>query len=366
MQQINNLSIHIQKHETLIKRTINRVLESGWLVLGPEVASFEVSFADYIGVNYCVSVANGTDAIELGLKALNIRPGDKVATVANAGMYSTTAILSLGADPYFMDVDMTSKLVTLAEVEQAVSNGVKVVILTHLYGFAISEVAAIAKLCHKQGVALLEDCAQAHGAKINGQCVGSFGDVASFSFYPTKNLGAIGDGGAIVTNNAKIADTLRNLRQYGWDGKYNTAVEGGCNSRLDELQAAVLKEFLPLLNQWNIRRREIATLYSNSIVNPEIILPQGASGEDYVGHLYVIASGHRESLSKYLYEAQISTDIHYPIPDHRQKVFRGKYAGLNLVNTERLSDEVLTLPCYPEIENSDVEMIVNAVNKWTP
>ena len=366
MQQINNLSKHIKKNESLIKNALNRVLDSGWLVLGPEVSEFVRSFSDYVGTSYCVSVANGTDAIELALRAFNLNSGDQVATIANAGMYSTTAMLALDAKPYFMDVDIDTKLVTLVDVEKAIAAGVKAVILTHLYGLAIPESAAITELCNKHGILVLEDCAQAHGAKIRDQCVGSFGDIASFSFYPTKNLGAIGDGGAVVTNNEGMADAVRTLRQYGWESKYNTVVKGGRNSRLDELQAAVLREFLPRLDQWNARRREIATLYSASIVHPEIILPKQIAGENYVGHLYVVTSAYRESLSMYLKSRKIGTDIHYPTPDHRQRIFGDKYAMLDLPTTERLSKEVLTLPCYPEMENSDVQMIVDAVNKWIP
>jgi dTDP-3-amino-2,3,6-trideoxy-4-keto-D-glucose/dTDP-3-amino-3,4,6-trideoxy-alpha-D-glucose/dTDP-2,6-dideoxy-D-kanosamine transaminase len=366
LQQINNLSKHIKNHEKIIKNALNRVLDSGWLVLGPEVSEFERSFSEYIGTSYCVSVANGTDAIELALRSFNLKSGDQVATIANAGMYSTTAILAVDAKPYFMDVDIGTKLVTLVDVEKAIAAGAKAVILTHLYGLAIPESEAISDLCNKRGVFVLEDCAQAHGAKINGKKVGSFGDIASFSFYPTKNLGAIGDGGAIVTNSECLAIAVRALRQYGWESKYNTVFKGGCNSRLDELQAAVLREFLPWLDRWNARRREIATLYSNKIVHPEISLPPRISGEDYVGHLYVVTSIYRDSLSMYLRAVHIGTDIHYPTPDHRQKVFKGKYATLNLHNTERLSNEVLTLPCYPEMEDSDVEMIAEAVNKWTP
>jgi len=366
LQQINNLLKHINIHENIIKKALDRVLDSGWLVLGPEVTEFERSFSEYIGARYCVSVANGTDAIELALRTFDLKFGDKVATIANAGMYSTTAILALGAKPYFMDVDIDTKLVTLVEVENAIAAGAKAVILTHLYGLAIMESAAIFELCNKHGVLVLEDCAQAHGAKINGQNVGSFGDIASFSFYPTKNLGAIGDGGAVVTNNEDMANAVRALRQYGWESKYYTVIRGGRNSRLDELQAAVLREFLPYLDQWNARRREIAAIYSNKIIHPQITLPQRTSGEDYVGHLYVVTSAYRDSLAMYLREAKIGTDIHYPIPDYRQKVFEGKYEALNLRNTERLSKAVLTLPCYPEMERSDVQMIVDVVNKWVP
>ncbi|MDA7842773.1 DegT/DnrJ/EryC1/StrS family aminotransferase [Methylophilaceae bacterium] len=366
MQQINNLSNHIIDNVTIIRSAITRVLESGWLVLGPEVDSFEKTFANYIGADYCVTVANGTDAIELSLKALGIQKGDTVATVANAGMYSTSAILELGASPYFMDVDLSSKLVTFTEVERAIKSGVKAVVVTHLFGLAALDIKRIANLCRKNNVMLLEDCAQAHGAKINGQCVGTFGDIASFSFYPTKNLGALGDGGAIITNCKNKTKLLYSLRQYGWKGKYKVSIKGGRNSRLDELQAAVLNEFIPLLDKWNSRRREIAIRYNDGITNSNIILPQIALDESYVGHLYVITSPFRKALIDFLKAEKIGTDIHYPIPDHHQPLFEGKFSSIALTNTEKLSDEVLTLPCYPEMSNNDIKIVISKLNKWTP
>ena len=366
MLLINNLSKHVLDNETIIRSAINRVLESGWLVLGPEVDSFEKTFASYIGTDYCVSVANGTDAIELSLKAIGIQRGDTVATVANAGMYSTCAILELGASPYFMDVDLTSKLVTVTEVERAIKSGVKAVVVTHLYGLAAIDIKKIAKVCRKNSVMLLEDCAQAHGAKINGQCVGTFGDIASFSFYPTKNLGALGDGGAIVTNCKNKVKLLYSLRQYGWKSKYKVSIKGGRNSRLDELQAAVLNEFISLLDNWNSRRREIAIRYNDGITNSNIILPKIALDESYVGHLYVIRSPFREALIGFLKAEKIGSDIHYPIPDHRQPLFEGKFSSIELSNTEKLSNQVLTLPCYPEMSDNDIKIVIRKLNEWMP
>ena len=364
MQLINNLSMHLANHETLIKRSMNRVIDSGWLVLGPEVQCFEQKFARYLNVKHCVSVANGTDAIELGLKALEVGQGDLVATVANAGMYSSSAIMACGASPLFMDVEFGSRLVEFASVECAVKSGVKAIVLTHLYGLAIPEIKAITELCRSAGVAVLEDCAQAHGAKIDGQCVGSFGDIASFSFYPTKNLGALGDGGAVVTNSDALASKVSALRQYGWTEKYQSEVANGRNSRLDELQAAVLGDLLPLLDGWNSQRREIAAKYSENIRHDHITLPEIASGPNYVGHLYVICSEHRFSLAQHLKACEIVADVHYPIPDHRQKAFGSKYSRITLRETERLAKQVLTLPCYPEMTEENMSDIINAVNKW--
>ena len=363
MLQINNLSAKIAKHQTKIQSAINRVINSGWIVLGPEVKQFEQLFAEYLGVNYCVSLANGTDAIELALKAMGIVHGDHVATTANAGMYTTTALLAIGAEPYFMDVDIDTCGATLAEVKQAIDAGVKAVVVTHLFGLGIPEIASIAEYCAKKQVPLLEDCAQAHGAQVNGKHVGAFGDAASFSFYPTKNLGALGDGGAVVSNNVKIAEKVKLLRQYGWIEKYKVTMPGARNSRLDEMQAAILAEFLPHLDQANARRRKIARQYSQLIQHPNVLVPV-VGGEEYVAHLYVIRSLQRDALRAYLQTKAIATDIHYPIPDYRQPLLAQRYAGISLKNTELLAQEILTLPCYPEMTDIEVQQVVTAVNDW--
>lgn len=363
MQQINNLSAKIAKHQTQIEASIGRVIASGWLVLGPEVKRFEQSFAAYLDASHCISLANGTDAIELALKAMGIGPGDRVATVANAGMYTTTAMLAIGAEPYFMDVDRDTRGATLAEVIRVVEAGVKAVVVTHLYGLAIPEIALIAEYCARMGTPLLEDCAQAHGAQINGKRVGIFGDAASFSFYPTKNLGALGDGGAVVTNNPKFAEKVGLLRQYGWTAKYKVEVSGARNSRLDEMQAAILSEFLPYLDEANARRREIAARYSKLISHPNVAVPQ-EGGADYVAHLYVIRSQQRDALREHLRTQKIASDIHYPIPDYRQPVFGKRFAEIRLQTTECLASEILTLPCYPEMSDEEVDYVITAVNGW--
>jgi dTDP-3-amino-2,3,6-trideoxy-4-keto-D-glucose/dTDP-3-amino-3,4,6-trideoxy-alpha-D-glucose/dTDP-2,6-dideoxy-D-kanosamine transaminase len=363
MQQVNNLSARIAKHRTQINASIDRVIASGWLVLGPEVKRFEQSFAAYLGASHCMSLANGTDAIELALKAMGIGPGDRTATVSNAGMYTTTALLAIGAEPYFMDVNFDTRGVTLAEVTRAVEGGVSAVVVTHLYGLAVPEIALIAEYCSQRKIPLLEDCAQAHGAQVNGQRVGTFGDAASFSFYPTKNLGALGDGGAVVTNNPKLAEKVGLLRQYGWTAKYKAEVLGARNSRLDEMQAAILSEFLPHLDEVNTRRREIAACYSALIRHTNIAVPhEGAA--DYVAHLYVIRSQQRDELREHLRSLNIASDVHYPIPDYRQPVFGKRFAEIHLQTTERLAKEILTLPCYPEMSDKEVDYVIAAVNGW--
>lgn len=360
---INDLNARMQKYQEQLKAASNRVIESGWLVLGPEVKRFEKSFADYLGAAHCISLANGTDAIELALRALGVERDSRVATVANAGAYTTTALLAIGAEPFFLDVDMNSRNTTLAEVERALAAGVKAVVVTHLYGLAVPEIREIAKLCSRQGVPLLEDCAQAHGARVKGTRVGTFGDAASFSFYPTKNLGALGDGGAVVTANEEIAQKVTRLRQYGWTAKYQVEVAGARNSRLDELQAALLSVFLPDLDAANARRRNIAAQYSAGITHPEVTLPS-PGGDEYVAHLYVVQSARRDDLRAHLRDFDIATDVHYPIPDYRQPVFGNRFELICLDNTERLSREILTLPCYPEMTDAQVGQVISAVNAW--
>lgn len=363
--QINDLSARIRAYKPKIQAATDRVIASGWLVLGPEVKQFETSFAEYIGAIHCVSLANGTDAIELTLRAMGVGSGDRVATVANAGMYTTSAMLAIGAEPFFLDVDLATRNVTIAEVERAVAAGVKAVVVTHLYGLVTPEIREIAQLCTQKGIPLLEDCAQAHGARIDGQCVGTFGDAASFSFYPTKNLGALGDGGASVTNSTEIANKVTRLRQYGWTAKYQVEVADARNSRLDEMQAAILMAFLPQLDAANTRRREIAARYSAKIEHSDVLVP-AHTGAEYVAHLYVVRSAHPDALRTHLRTLDIASEVHYPIPDYRQPVFGARFAHVRLANTERLAGEILTLPCYPEMTDAEVDQVIAAVNAWRP
>jgi len=359
---INDLTSHIGTSRAAIDDAIARVLDRGWLVLGPEVSAFEQACAAYVGVRHCISVANGTDALELALRAVGVRRGDRVATVANAGMYTGTALLAIDAVPVFMDVALDSRVVTPDQIECAIRSEVKAIVVTHLYGQAVPDIAAIAKRCRKAGIALVEDCAQAHGAMIDGRQVGSFGDAGCFSFYPTKNLGALGDGGAVVTNRPDLAHYISRLRQYGWTEKYRVE-QAGRNSRLDEIQAAILSAFLPQLDGWNVRRRSIARQYAAEIVHPDVTHPL-ITGDSTVAHLYVVRCPARSQLREHLRTREIGTDIHYPIPDHRQPVFGAAYAAVELPNTEVLSKEVLTLPCYPEMSEADIRRVIDAVNGW--
>lgn len=333
--------IRRQNHalQTEIQAAISRVLERGWYILGPEVRGFEEEFARYCGVAECVTTGNGTDALELALRAIGVGPGDRVATVANAGMYAATAILRNEAIPVFVDVDPDSMLMTAEGLRSA--DDVKAAIVTHLYG----RVADMARLS-ECGIPLIEDCAQAHGAPN----LGLFRSLACFSFYPTKNLGALGDGGAVITNDAWLANRLRSLRQYGWTTKYHAEVAGGRNSRMDELQAAILRVKLPYLDGWNLRRREIADRYDKAFRQTT---PPG------VAHLYVLRTPRRDELRARLADVGVATEIHYPVPDHKQPAISAATStNARLPVTERLCGEIVTLSLFPEMTPDEVETVI--------
>jgi dTDP-4-amino-4,6-dideoxygalactose transaminase len=361
---VNALDRHIAPLSSALQKAANEVIGSGYYILGPHVKAFENEFAEYCGVLDCVSVANGTEALELGLRCLGVSAGKTVAVVANAAMYGTTAVLACGAEPVFVDIDPVSSLMdpkALAAV--AATRRIDVVIVTHLYG-QLADMPAFLALAEKHGFLLFEDCAQAHGAQdAKGKKAGSFGAAASFSFYPTKNLGALGDGGAVVTNVAAIASTLRKLRQYGWTAKYRNELQGGRNSRLDELQAAFLRVMLPLLDGWNARRREIANRYSNEIRNDRIIMPP-PRGKEFVAHLYVVRPSDRTALQQHLAAVKIGSEIHYPVPDYRQPLFDERFATLALPITDDACANVLTLPCFPELTDEEVTQVIEACNQW--
>src|SRR3954451_14259992 len=264
-----------------------RVIGRGWYVLGSEGAEFEKTFAAYCGVPHAVGVANGTDAIELALRAVGVDEGHNVATVANAGFYASTSIHAVGARPLYVDVDPATHSMSVDSLNREVArNAVRAVIATHLYG-RLADIETITAICKPLGIPVIEDCAQAHGAKRGGKAAGSFAEAGCFSFYPTKNLGALGDGGAVTTANAAIAERLRQLRQYGWEKKYQVSRAGGRNSRLDELQAALLLAKLPHLGRWNEARRTIACRYRDEIKHPRIRCPEHF-GADNVAHLFVV------------------------------------------------------------------------------
>ena len=341
---------------------VGRVLASNSFILGREVSQFESEFAEHVGVAHCVSVANGTDALELALRAVGVVPGDKVACVANAGFYSATAVHLAGALPSYVDVDESTLTMSPPALEQVLQSQPAAVIVTHLYG-QLADVEPIAQLCRERGIALIEDCAQAHGALRAGRRAGSFGDVACFSFYPTKNLGAVGDGGAVVTQDDQLAGRVRLLRQYGWSEKYRVSRLGGRNSRLDEVQAAVLREKLPQLDRQNAQRRDIARRYNQAFAGLPLRLPP-SDGQDFVAHLYVVRSSQREAMRIHLSERGVATDVHYPIPDTRQPACQGRYAAEPLPVTEAACASVVSLPCFPGLTDGEVEHVIQSVQSF--
>ena len=337
---------------------LQRVVEQNWYVLGTEVAAFEAEFAAYQGVKSCISLANGTDALEIALRTLNIGPGKRVALVANAGFYGSTAVHTVGAEPVYVDVDAATLTMAPSALQAALAAGVDAVIVTHLYG-QMADIEPIAAMVAAAKVPLIEDCAQSHGAVRYGCRAGSFCDIACYSFYPTKNPGAVGDGGAITTNSAELDTRARRLRQYGWSSKYHVTEAGGRNSRLDELQAAVLREKLPMLDGWNTQRRDIAARYNAAFAGLPVQLP-ASIGDDFVAHLYVIRVQNRSAFIASMTAAGIATDIHYPVPDHWQIAYP-KAAGVSLPVAEDASRTVVTLPCFPGLDADSVERVIAAV-----
>jgi dTDP-3-amino-2,3,6-trideoxy-4-keto-D-glucose/dTDP-3-amino-3,4,6-trideoxy-alpha-D-glucose/dTDP-2,6-dideoxy-D-kanosamine transaminase len=360
---VNDLRRHTDAIAGELTAAIGRVIARGWFVLGPEVEAFEQEFGAYCGVAHCIGVASGTDALELALRGLGIGPGDQVATVANAGMYSTVAIRAIGAIPVYVEISASNLIVDPDALAAALTPHVRAVIITHLYG-QMADMPRVLDVARGASVPVIEDCAQAHGAVLHGKRAGSWGDAGCFSFYPTKNLGALGDGGAVVTANGEMARRLRSLRQYGWTTKYRSTVGGGINSRLDEVQAAVLRAKLPYLDGWNSKRRAIAQAYCERL-NPLGVWPAFGPGADYVAHLCVIRTPRRDELGASLRETNIGTDIHYPVPDYAQESCLDLgYRPDCLPVTEAACREVLTLPCFPELRPSELSAILDRVQHF--
>lgn len=350
---VNDLARGARAEAATLQRVMSRVVDSGWFVLGPEGKRFEAELGEYLGVEHVVGVASGTDALELALRA--VMPADRsvVLTVANAGGYATTAALRAGFQVRYIDVCEESHLLDAALLEEALSPEVGVVVVTHLYGRA-ADLAPVLAACRQVGVAVVEDCAQSIGAVRDGVMAGSSADAAAFSFYPTKNLGALGDGGAVATSDPATAERVRRLRQYGWTEKYTVGLPGGCNSRLDELQAAVLTSRLTSLDKSNERRREIVNHYRERASRRVRVLL--APDRGHVAHLGVLVTDHRSELVEHLHAARIHTDVHYPVPDHHQPAWRENEPGL-LPVTERLATQVLSVPVFPELTNDEIERV---------
>ncbi len=361
---LNDLSRLIRNCQNELLVAFQRVLSRSYFILGPECQAFEQEFAAYCGATSCIGVANGTDALELALRAVGVDAGDHVATVANAGGYSTTAIRALTAMPCYVEIDPQTMLLSPDALEATAQQvKLKAVIVTHLYG-QMADMPRLLTIARQHGIAVIEDCAQAHGAVLNGKRAGSWGDAAAFSFYPTKNLGALGDGGAVVTNLEEVAVTIRELRQYGWRQKYRSERTGGRNSRLDEMQAAFLRALLPSLDQRNERRRYIMARYQQRLKDLSLQLPLPTPS--HVGHLFVIRHSQRDRLRQELQNLGIGTDIHYPLPDYLQPSASSWLTTLpSLPYTEQCARTVLSLPCFPELSDHEVDAVCQAVSAAT-
>lgn len=350
-------SYFAQKEE--IDAAVQRVLAEGRYLLGPETAAFEAEFAQSVGARHAVTVANGTDALCLALRAFGVRAGDHVITVSHTAVATASAIVMAGASPVFVDIDPATYTMAPDALEhalaalQAQGASVSAIVPVHLYGHP-ADMGSISAIARRYGVPVVEDCAQASGSP-----VGRDGDAAAFSFYPTKNLGAFGDGGAIVTSDPAIAERLRGLRQYGWRDEARISAETGVNSRLDEVQAAILRIKLRALDANVARRRAIAAMYDEAFAALPVVRPARAPGEQHAFHLYVLALDQRDRVKRHLESEGIGAAIHYPTPVHLQPAFAA--GAPSLPHTERAAQRVLSLPIYPELSDDEIRRVIRAV-----
>lgn len=338
------------------------VLRSGWYVLGREVSSFEKEFAEYTGAQYCVGLASGLDALWIAFRLLGIGQGDEVIVQGNTYIASVMGITINGATPVFVEPNRYYGI-DVDKIEEKITERTKAILVVHLYGIA-SEMDKITALCRKYHLKLVEDCAQSHGACYRGQMTGTFGDVGCFSFYPSKNLGAFGDGGAVVVNDEKLAEEFRIFRNYGSEKRYYNKIVG-TNSRLDELQAGMLRVRLKYLDELNAEKAVIAQKYSAELHNPLILLPEVPENSTCVWHQYVIRCEERERLIRYLEEKEIGTIIHYPIPPHLAEAYRylGHEKGF-LPVTEEYAETVLSIPMYNGMTEDEQDYVIKALNEF--
>ena len=345
-----------------IQAAINRVVQSGWYVLGREVETFEQAWAAYCGTRHCIGVANGLDALTLTLKAWNLPPGSEVIVAANAYIAAMLAITHAGLTPVLVEPDNTTFNLDPARIETAITKKTRVILCVHLYG-RCANMTVVDAIAERHGLLVLEDAAQAHGAMHNGRRAGNLGHAAGFSFYPTKNLGALGDAGAITTNDDALANQLRYWRNYGSGQKYHITYPGH-NSRLDELQAAILIEKLAFLETETARRRSLAHFYLTYITNPTITLPSADALHSDVWHLFVIRHPERDRFREYMKQNGIGTDVHYPIPPHRQQAYPD-WHGHSFPISEQMHQTVVSLPLNPTLTDTQAAHIVTVINQWS-
>jgi dTDP-4-amino-4,6-dideoxygalactose transaminase len=352
-----------------IDAAVDRVLASGQYILAEEVAAFEREFADWLGVAHAVSCASGTDALTIALRTLRIGPGHAVVTVSHTAVAVVAAIELAGATPILLDIEPQYYTLDCSELSAVLAQPpaglppIRAVIAVHLYGQAV-DVDGILQACTQHGVALIEDCSQAHGATWRGLKLGAFGAIAAFSLYPTKNLGALGDGGVLTTSDASLAARMTSLREYGWRDRYHSE-EVGMNSRLDELQAAILRAKLPHLDARNRRRQAIASAYDLALSNGPLSTPARRPAAQHVFHQYVIRGPDRDDLRARLLEEGIRTGIHYPVPVHRQRAYAGRVplGPSRCRTTEIIAGQIVGLPIFPELTNAQVDHVCSALRR---
>lgn len=362
MKVADRLDRQYQMYAEEYKKAAISVLDSGWYVLGNEVKAFEQEFANKMKTEYCIGVNSGLDALILAMRALKIGSGDEVIVPSNTFIATVMGVVENGATPVFVEPDGFYHL-DAEKLEMAITEKTKAVIVVHLYGQA-AEMKKIRKITEKYNLYLIEDCAQAHLAEYEGKKIGTWGDVGCFSFYPTKNLGAFGDGGAVITQDETIADTIRTLRNYGSKVKYQNDL-CGLNSRMDEIQAALLRVKLRHLDQLTEQRGEYASLYLQEINNPLVSLPELRQGATHVWHLFVIRCKQRDALKRYLEANKIYTQIHYPIPPHLQKCYSDMgYQKGDFPIAEQYADEVLSLPLYNGMQKDELWYVVEILNQF--
>ena len=345
-----------------VQLALNEIFSKCQFILGDTVNEFEKEFANYCNVKHCIGVSSGTAALFLALKACNIGPGDEVITVSHTFVATAEVISLIGAIPVFVDISPDTYLMDIEKINNVITEKTKAIIPVHLYGQCV-DIDSIIELVKGREIWIIEDAAQAHGALYKGRRAGSMGHLGCFSFYPSKNLGAYGDGGAIVTNDDEIAKKLRMLRDHGQIKKYFHEIIG-FNSRLDAIQAAILKIKLKYLDKWNKMRREIAFHY-DKILKEYVRVPYSRPENTHIYHLYVIMCEYRDKLQKYLLNKDIYTQIHYPIPIHLQMAFKGKFKIIEpLNNTEYVTKHILSLPMYPELEVNEIEYVSENILKF--
>jgi len=355
-----------------IQAAVAKVLESGWYILGREVTAFEQEFSHFIGASHAIGVANGTDALHLALRACGLGPGDAAITVSHTAVATVAGIEMANVTPLLVDIDPATFTMDPQSVRDALDRSgvwasrIKAIVPVHLYGHPV-DIVAIQQIAKQYGLRVIEDCSQSHGATLDGVTTGTFGDVAAYSLYPTKNLGALGDAGVVTTSNAEIADRVRLLRQYGWKTRNDSEIPG-VNSRLDEMQAAILRVKLEQLATMNGERRKIAGRYDTALKSSSVRCPTASNRAGHVYHQYVIRDEqNRDELQQSLKKQGIQTLIHYPIPVHLQTAYRNRLPCLvDLTHTENAVSQILSLPMYPELPLSSVERVAAAISQLRP